>query len=399
MKTMSYKARKEYIGQMRRRYKRAGKGYKSKLLDEVCTVCGYERKYAGKLLGNKIPAGHKKRGRKSYYEDPALLEALKQIWKSSGCLCGKRLQPGLPLWLRDYDKHFGVLPSMVRSQLLDMSAATIDRLLRAEKARLGRMNNSGTKPGSLLKKQVLIRTDNQDIDRPGYLEADTVAHCGGSMSGSFIWSITYTDIITGWTAQRAVWNKGYAGVKDQTEDVEKKLPFPIRGFDTDNGGEFLNYHLIRYFQGREHPVGFTRTRSYHKNDNAHVEQKNWTHVRSLLGYDRLDNPAMVPVINALYEVWELYNNFFCPSMKLMHKQRKEGKYYKRYDQAQTPYQRLLKSGILSQDEKKDIQRLYEKLDPYQLKKKIDHYVRKIERMKKVAAGPHMTTTAPVNSCL
>ena len=347
---MSCEARKEYISRMSYRYRRAGKRYKTKLLNEVCEVCGYERKYAGKLLSGQVRRRSGKRGRKRYYEDPRLLEALKTIWKQSGYFCGKRLAPGMDLWLRDYDKHYEPLCGAVRAQLVDMSAATIDRLLKPEKARLGRKNNSGTKPGSLLKSQVLVRTDNEDIDQPGYLEADTVAHCGGSMSGNFIWSITYTDIITGWTAQRAVWNKGYAGVKEQTQDVEKKLPFPILGFDSDNGGEFLNHHLVRYFTGREHAVGFTRTRSYHKNDNAHVEQKNWTHVRSLLGYDRLENPAMVKVINELYEVWEPFNNFFCPSMKLLSKERRGAKYYKRYDQAQTPYQRLLKSGVLNQKE-------------------------------------------------
>ena len=171
-----------------------------------------------------------------------------------------------------------------------MSAATIDRLLKAEKAKYARRRNSGTKPGSILKSQIPIRTGNDDIDQPGCLEADTVAHCGGSMRGSFIRSITYTDITTGSTAQRSVWNKGYAGVLEQTEDVEKKLPFPIPGFNTDNGGEFLNGHLVRCFKGREHPVGFTRSRSCHKNDNAHVEQKNWTRVRELPGYDRFENP-------------------------------------------------------------------------------------------------------------
>ena len=384
---MSCGARNEYIGRMRGRYGRAGKRYKTRLLDEVCLVCGYERKYASKLLRGKVARSYRKRGRKSYYEHPALLAALKNIWKQSGHLCGKRLGPGIELWLRDYDKHFEPLSGPLRSQLHDLSAATIDRLLKPEKARLGRRKNSGTKPGSILRSQILVRTDNEDIAQPGYLEADTVAHCGGSMSGNFIWSITYTDIITGWTAQRAVWNKGYAGVKEQTQDVEKKLPFPILGFDTDNGGEFLNYHLIRYFTGREHPVGFTRTRSYHKNDNAHVEQKNWTHVRGLLGYDRLEHPEMVKVVNELYGVWELFNNFFCPSMKLLHKERKGGKYSKRYDQAQTPYQRLVKSGILSEQEGASLKKVNEALDPYRLKKKIEKYLRKIERLKRAKLSP------------
>ncbi len=383
---MSYDSRKEYISRMRHRYKRAGKQYKSRLLDEVCENCGYERKYASKLLRNKIVRSARKSGRKSYYNQPDLLIALKNIWKQANHLCGKRLHAAMGLWLRDYDKHFEPLTISVRSQLLDISAATIDRLLKPERVKLGRRRNSGTKPGSILKSQIPIRTDNEDIHEPGYLEADTVAHCGGSMSGSFSWSITYTDIITGWTAQRAVWNKGYAGVLEQTRDVENKLPFPILGFDTDNGGEFLNYHLIRYFTGRNHPIGFTRTRSYHKNDNAHVEQKNWTHVRELLGYDRLDNPDMLGVINDLYEVWELYNNYFCPSMKLLSKERKGGKYCKKYDKAQTPYQSLIKSGVLCKSAEEKCKTIYVSLDPYQLKKKIEKYLRKIERLKRSKPG-------------
>lgn len=194
---MSYGARSEYIRRMRSRYSRAGKPHKTRILDEVCEVCGYDRKYANKLLGGKITRSKRKRGRKSYYEAPGLLVALKNIWKQSEYLCGKRLQPGMALWLRDYDKRFPPLEGVVRVRLIDMSAATIDRLLRPSKARLGRARNSGTKPGSIIRKQILVRTDNEDIHQPGYLEADTVAHCGGSMSGSFIWSITYTDIITG----------------------------------------------------------------------------------------------------------------------------------------------------------------------------------------------------------
>lgn len=207
------------------------------------------------------------------------------------------------------------------------------------------------------------------------------------MSGSFIWSITYTDIITGWTAQRAVWNKGYQGVLEQTQDVERTLPFPILGFDTDNGGEFLNHHLIRYFTGREHPVGFTRTRAYHKNDNAHVEQKNWTHVRSLLGHDRLENPEMVKVIKELYQSWELLSNYFWPPMKLQCKQRKGGKFYKPYDKAQTPLNRLLGSEILKEKEAEKLRRNYEKVDPYVLRKTITRLQRKIERMKRCVVLP------------
>ncbi len=197
MKSMSYESRKEYIHRMGHRYKRASKRYKTRLIDEVCQVCGYERKYAIKLLGGKIRRSAKQRGRKSYYANPEFLAALKTIWHQTGRLFGKRLQQALPIWLRDYSKHYSALSAPIRSKLLDISPATIDRLLASERSRYRRYRNSATKPGSTLKNQIPVRIDNQDIQQPGYLEADTVAHCGGSMSGNFIWSITYTDIVTG----------------------------------------------------------------------------------------------------------------------------------------------------------------------------------------------------------
>lgn len=226
-----------------------------------------------------------------------------------------------------------------------------------------------------------------DIDRPGYLEADTVAHCGGSMSGDFIWSITYTDIQSTWTSLRAVWNKGYEGVRDQTRDVESKLPFRILGFDCDNGSEFLNHHLRRYLCDRPRPIHFTRSRAYRKNDNAHVEQKNWTHVRELLGYDRLDQPAMLKELNLLYRDWEDLNNFFKPSLKLKSKVRVKSRYVKTYDTPATAFERLKASGILNKEQQSRLQSRYEMLDPFVLEKRIQRRLRKIEKMKQAACSP------------
>jgi len=307
---MSYETKTEYIAIQKHRYRRAGKRYKTKLLDEVCEVCGYNRKHAIKLLNGSFKSSAGRRGCKSKYDSPELKKALKTIWMQSGLLCGKRLAPALPLWLKHYKKHYGELSDECYEKLLQISPASIDRILRPFKAQVQRKRNTGTKPGTLLKNQIPIRTSSEEINQPGYLEADTVAHCGGSLSGDFIWSITYTDILSAWTVTRAVWNKGAEGVLNQTRDVERKLPFKILGFDCDNGSEFLNHHLTRYFLQRKHPVHFTRSRPYRKNDNAHVEQKNWTHVRELLGYDRLDNPAMIKQLNALYQDWEKLNNEF-----------------------------------------------------------------------------------------
>ena len=381
MKKMSCETRTEYIAVQKRRYKRAGKPYKTRLLDEVCEVCGYERKHAIKLLNGSLKPSRGTRGRKSEYGEPEFIKALKTLWLRSGQLCGKRLRPALPHWLTHYEKHYGALTPECHEKLLRISPASIDRALKPFKAQYQRRRNAGTKPGTLLKNQIPIRTSTEDIDRPGYLEADTVAHCGGSMSGDFIWSITYTDIVSTWTVTRAVWNKGATGVLEQTRDVEKRLPFAIIGFDCDNGSEFLNHHLTRYFLRRKHPVGFTRSRPYHKNDNAHVEQKNWTHVRELLGYDRLENPAMLKELNALYRDWEQLNNFFKPSLKLKSKVRVKSRYKKKYDEPATPFERLKASGILSKNQKTALGHEYKSLDPFVLGNRIQRRLRKIEKMK------------------
>jgi len=394
---MSCESRSEYISVQKRRYQRAGKPYKTRLLDEVCEVCGYERKYATKLLNGRRKPSKNKRGRKSEYNDPNLIKALKTIWMRSGQMCGKRLQPAINHWLKHYEKHYGKLSSECREKLLKISPASIDRLLKPFKAQAKRKRNTGTKPGTLLKNQIPIRTSNEDVDRPGYLEADTVAHCGGSMSGSFIWSITYTDIKSTWTVTRAVWNKGFEGVVNQTCDVESKLPFAILGFDCDNGSEFLNHHLKRYLLNRKQPVHFTRSRAYHKNDNAHVEQKNWTHVRELLGYERLENPAMLKELNALYLDWEKLNNFFKPSLKRVSKVRVKSRYKKKYDTPQTPFDRLKASGILSKEQTAALQREYESLDPFELDKRIQRRLRKIEKMKQ-SGGPAAVGNPGVPDC-
>jgi len=265
--------------------------------------------------------------------------------------------------------------------------ASIDRLLKPYKAQQRRQRNTGTKPGTLLKNQIPIRTSNEEIDRPGYLEADTVAHCGGSMSGEFIGSITYTDIQSTWTALRAVWNKGYEGVRNQTQDVENKLPFKIPGFDCDNGSEFLNHHLQRYLCDRPQPIHFTRSRAYRKNDNAHVEQKNWTHVRELLGDERLENQAMLKELNLLYRDWEQLNNFFKPSLKLKSKVRVKSRYVKKYDTPATAFERLKASGILREEQEARLERQCESLDPFVLDKRIQRRLKKIEKMKQAARSP------------
>lgn len=363
-------SKREYLLAIWERYQRVGRRFKSKILDEFCAVCGYTRKYAIGLLSRKPRRRQRKPGPRRRY-DGQVLEPLKVIWLAAEQMCSKRLKAALPLWLPFYEQEHGPLVEPVRQKLLQISAASIDRLLKKERARYRGKGLCGTRPGGLLKHQIPIRTDNDDVDRPGFLEADTVAHCGNSLAGDFIWSITFTDIFCQWTENRATWNKGAEGVLGQVKDVEANLPFELLGFDVDNGSEFLCFHLWRYLLDRPRPVPLTRSRPYRKNDQAHVEQKNWTHVRQLLGYQRLEQPELVPLINELYRTWGLLHNFFCPNLKLLSKTRKGAKTIRKYSPPQTPYQRLLDSKHLSQEQKQKLQNRGQQLNPLQLKREIE----------------------------
>jgi hypothetical protein len=263
-----------------------------------------------------------------------------------------------------------------------MSASTIDRLLATSSIKC-RRGLSGTKPGKILKKHIPIKTDQWDEAMPGFLEADTVAHCGTSLEGSFAWSLTMTDIYSGWTENRAVWNKGAIGVLNQISDIENRLPFDILGFDSDNGSEFLNWHLIHYFTNEQRPkhIQFTRSRPYHSDDNAHVEQKNWTHVRQLFGYERFNNQAVVELMNDLYKnEMSQMNNYFLPNTKITEKQRVESKIIKKHDKPATPYQRLIKSEHVSEEKKQELTEIYKSLNPFELKKTIKKKVDRIFRL-------------------
>lgn len=371
---MTATSKKEYLAKIRWRYRRAGKRYKTRILDEFCAVCAYERKWAIKLLRRRACRPRPRPGPERKY-GAELCGALKEVWLASGQMCGKRLKEALPLWLPHYR---GELNQSGRALLLAASASTLDRLLTPARVRYGRRGLGGTKPGSLLKTQIPIRTDHWDVTRPGYMEADTVAHCGTTLAGDFIWSIVLTDIDSGWTCQRAVWNKGAHGVVEQIREMESKLPFELLGFDCDNGSEFLNHHLLRYLAERRRPVGFTRSRPYHKNDNAHVEQKNWTHARELLGYERLEDAALVPLINELYAgEWEQLQNFFCPSMKLRKKERQGARQIRHHDKARTPLARLLASETLSPERQQELEHLYAQLDPFALRQQVERKLRKL----------------------
>jgi hypothetical protein len=371
---MGRNSKQQYLLAIWDRYQRAGRRYKSKILDEFCAVCGYTRKYAIGLLGHKPGRRRKKPGPARRY-DPAVAEPLKAIWLYSEQLCSKRLKAALPLWLPFYEQERGALEELVRQKLLQISAATIDLLLKKERARYRGKGLCGPRPGGLLKHQIPIRTGNDDVNQPGFLEADTVAHCGNSLAGDFIWSLTFTDIFSQWTENRAVWNKGAQGVLQQVKDLEAGLPFALLGFDVDNGSEFLTFHLWRYLLDRPRPVPMTRSRPYRKNDQAHVEQKNWTHVRQRLGSQRLEQPELVPWLNELYRTWGLLHNFFHPNLKLLSKTRKGSKTLRKYGPPQTPYQRLIQSEHLSQEQKQKLQNQFQQLNPLRLKEQIEQQLK------------------------
>jgi len=380
---MSPRSRKEYMETIVKRYKKTKfKKEKSKIIDEVCVNLGYHRKHVIRAI-NKFKfftkTKLKKRGNPSIYDRPEILEPLKHIWLANEQPCSKLLKVALDLWLPYYPTEFNYLQPDVVNALSNISPATIDRILKPTRLKYTKRGRSTTKPGSLLRNQIPIKTSQWDETRPGFVEADTVAHCGDTVLGIYVNTVDLVDIATGWTEQRAVWGKGEAGVREQIIHIEKSLPFPILGFDSDNGGEFLNYHLYRYFTNRKRcPVEFTRSRAYRKNDNAHIEQKNWTHVRQWLGYNRFDIPKMVQLINNLYtSEWRLYHNFFKPCMKLINKKRVASKIIKCYDKPKTPYQKVMESDLVDPETKQKLKEQFEKLNPFQLRKAMEKKLKKI----------------------
>jgi len=373
MKTVS---REEQLEGWRLRYRQRGPEGKGRLLDEVCEQHGYHRKHAIRLLNGVGQVKESPSGPEPKYE--AIVEIVEAIWTAGEQPCGKRLAQMLPLWLPHYQRRHGRLLPSQRRLVEAVSAATLDRLLAPLRAKLPRRGLSGTKPGSLLRQQIPIQGEVWDEARAGFMEADSVAHCGGSLAGNFIWSLTFTDIASTWTSGRAVWNKGAAGVLEQTRQVEGELPFALRGLDFDNGSEWLNWHLIRYLQGRARPVRVTRSRPYHSDDNAHVEQKNWMWPRQLLGYGRLEDPGWVGPINEVYrDIWGPLQNFFLPSMKLARKWRVGARWRRRHDRPQTAYQRLLQLGALEGKKARQLRELFESLDPFGLHEQLEKRLRPI----------------------
>ena len=381
---MSPKSLKEYSYIVARRYKIASYKKKVTILSEYCKVTGFHRKHAIRKLNNFkffVKPKKKKPGRKPHYDQKPLIKALKKIWLSSNLPCSKLLKTIIPIWLPHYLKTEEYLESDIIQNLNKISPATIDRLLKPVRFKFKKKGRCCTKPGSLLRNMIPIKTEQWNESTPGFIEADTVHHCGETALGPYALTVNYTDIATGWTEQRAVWGKGESGIIEQTKDVELSLPFPILGFDSDNGKEFINEHLFKYFTGRpKNPVQFTRSRAYKKNDNSHIEQKNWTHIRQWLGYERFDHIKLVDLLNELYKSqWRLYHNFFIPSVKLTSKERIGSKVVKHYGKPKTPYQRTVEadSKYVSDAVKEELTKIYQSLNPFELRQAMEKRIAKI----------------------
>ena len=376
---MSNSAKKEYLNEIRKRYYTATRTEKSNILDEVCTVCNYNRKYAIRLISKKQKLHNKKKGRPRKYQSQAITLFLKDLWVLTNLACAERLKAAIALWLPYYQFHSSNhLTDKDIKLLSEISPSTIKRLLRRLKSKYKKFGLCTTKPGSLLKKQVPIKLNQWDESRPGFIEADTVAHCGSSVSGQFVYTLNVVDIATGWTEQRALWGKGKAGVFEAIKSIRKALPFKVLGFDCDNGGELLNYMLLEYFTNKKRPVQYTRSREYKKNDNAHIEEKNWTHVRQFIGYQRFDNIRTVSMLNDLYQTqWRFYLNFFIPSFKLIEKKRDGSKIIKKFSLPLSPYQRLLASEQIKPSIKKQLTKIFNSLDPFVLENKMKNKIKNI----------------------
>jgi len=379
---MSLSTKKELVKKTKERYLKANKETKTKILNELCENTELNRNYLIQILSAKIDLDYVNpinRKRREKY-DGWVITKLKKIWEIFDYPCGQNLVPMLPEYIEVLEKFKEIdFSSEIKEKLLTISSSTTDRRLQRSKRIKKKKVFSTTKPGSMLKKQIPIKTSSWDEKRAGYGELDLVAHCGNSATGEFINSLTFVDIATGWTESMAVMGKAQSRVKIGLNNIERRLPFPLKGIDPDNGSEFINWQLYRHCA--EKNIEFTRGRPYKKNDNAHIEQKNWTHVRKLVGYQRLDAEEQLVCLNDLYlNEWRLYKNFFIANKKLIAKKRygkHKEKIKKKYDIPKTPYQRVLESKTVSEKEKERLRRIYVKLNPVELKRNIDLKLKKI----------------------
>lgn len=377
---MGKNSKLEYFRMIYARYRQAGAEEKSRILDEFCKVCGYARKYAIAKLNGSAPAEEaakrSKVHRKPRYSK-GVISILIAVWRAMGFLCSIRLKAALPLWLPWIREKFQ-LSEATEKRLLSISARQIDRRLQQHKRKHRRSIYGRTKPGTLLKHHIPIKTDHWDVKSPGFTEVDLVSHSGNSAAGEFVYSLNQTDILTTWVETRAVMGKSEIVVVKALEHMRQSLPFPLEGIDSDNGSEFINDHLYRYCQKNE--IQFTRGRPYKKDDNAHIEQKNWTHVRKLFGWYRYDTQQVLDQMNELYSnELRWFMNLFTPSMKLERKVRIGSKIKRVYDQPKTALDRLIETGNGNPEKIQALQQLRQSLNPFLLAKTIDDKLLEIQK--------------------
>lgn len=384
---MSVQTRREVMIKLRSRYRNAGHKHRIKLIDQAVQVMGYHRKAAIRALAARKgarPLLARAAGRPRIYDAAALLPSLQTIWLCGQQPCGKRLAAMMADWIPGYEAYHQSLGSALKEQLLEASSATLDRMLAPLRCRYG-PGTRGTKPGAMLRQEIPIRGGSWQESEAGWLEADTVALCGGSAAGEVIWMLDSTDICTTWVEMRAMFGRGQHAAVEQLAQIENFLPFPWLGLDSDNGGEFINRHVLRWCQkNRGEPIYYTRSRPYRSNDNAHIEQKNWTHVRHWFGYERHDNPEVAALINDLAS-GELrqFLNLFSPSMKLKGKTKSpEGKERRQYDEPVTPYARVLASAQVSEAKKAELRKLKAQSNPFALEAAIQKKLRAIHRVRR-----------------
>lgn len=369
---MDHKFRMKYLEQIIHRYHKLDKFGKNKILNEAVKICGYNRKYLIHLLnssftGEKAKGIIKGRGRKKEYKG-YVADIIKEIWIDAKYPWSIRLKEMIRVWMPwikqkyDIDKKSEIL-------LLKASPSTLERILKKEKRILKKRIYGKTKPGSLLKRDIPISTEFYDIDDPGHLEIDLVSHSGSNAYGKFIYTLNTVDIYSGWDESISILGKDEYTVKKALLEIIDSFPFPVKSIDSDNGSEFINWALYKHC--KDNKIAFTRSRPYKKDDNAHIEQKNWTHARKLLGWDRYDSEKSLRLINDLYRNEErLFMNLFQPSVKLIKKERIGSKIKKIYDSPKTPFERL-KEKYPNDAKVKEVERMRNGLNPFELSKIID----------------------------
>lgn len=382
---MSQSSKREYLQRIYPRYEKAPVWEKRRILDELCANCQYHRKHAIRVLNGPPPGERRRkpRSRKLTYGSE-LVAILQAVWEAADYPWSVRLKALLPEWMPWIVRRFRLTPEMER-QLLAISARTLDDRLRPYKTRLRRRLYGRTKPGTLLKHHIPLKTDHWDVEVPGFTEIDLVAHSGNCATGEFCYSLNLTDIYTGWTEARAVLGRSQEAVGAALEEIRQALPFPLRGIDSDNGSEFINAHLWHYCHAQG--IQFTRGRPYKKDDNAHIEQKNWTHVRRILGYVRYDTEAARDAINDLYrQELRQFQNLFLPSVKLARKERVGSQLRRHYEAPQTPARRLSRLAR-TLPAAGDLPPLQARLDPFQLSQRIQRKLQRIYALSRDTASP------------